>query len=452
MTTIPPPRGTSVGAALAALACTLAAAAAQPERIAIEGGPVVILLVVEGAGRVVVEVVYGVGIIDDPRGIPQAAHLIEHLACVGATANDGPGETFRRLNEIGVANAETMPDLTHYDLCAPADELDFVLRVEADRLRSLRIDGAIVAQEAPRCYEEVRFVATRTPPALGKFALMAATQSWRHGLDRALVMGGLEDSPLDDLRAFHSAFYTRSNLTLVIVGEFERDAALDSVRRHFGDLPARPPVHEPIDWTRAPRDATVTWDAPATIVYLAFEPPESRAERLVLTALVPQVVQVLARHPEVLRHASTIDSSNRAWPVGRLPVFLAATLRDGADPAEARDALERRLREVLSRADSPILVQRSVQQAAARPWSFEAGELKRTAAALARAPDVSQQRAFDSVLGNSALEIGMRDLWLGPDPDALVREAEQLTAEDLAALIARTFDPERMIVTTLVPE
>lgn len=65
---------------------------------------------------------------------------------------------------------------------------------------------------------------------------------------------------------------------------------------------------------------------------------------------------------------------------------------------------------------------------------------------------MSQQRAFDSVLGNSALEIGMRDLWLGPDPDALVREAEQLTAEDLAALIARTFDPERMIVTTLVPE
>jgi|GEM_PF-4524834 len=452
MTTIPPPRGTRVGAALAALACTLAAAAAQPERIALEGGPVVILLPVEGAGRVSVEAVYDVGIIDDPRGIPQAAHLIEHLACVGATANDGPGETFRRLNGIGVANAETMPDLTHYDLCAPADELDFVLRVEADRLRSLRIDEAIVAQEAPRCYEEVRFVATRTPPALGKFALMAATQAWRHGLDRALVMGGLEDARLDDLRAFHSAFYTRSNLTLVIVGEFERDAALDAVRRHFGDLPARPPVHEPIDWTRAPRDATVTWDAPATIVYLAFEPPESRAERLVLTLLMEQAARAISNDREVMRHATGVDGTNRIWPAARVPVFIAATLREGADPAEARDALERRLREVLPLASSSALLRQSVRQAAGFPWSLESRELRAAADAVASRPGMTPERATDSVLGNTAVQIGMRDLWLGPDPDALVREAERVIADDLAALIARTFDPERMIVTTLVPE
>ncbi len=419
------------------------------ERFQIEGGPSVVLVRIEGVPRVAVQAMYDVGIIDEPDGIPQASHLIEHMACMGETAKSPCGETFAQLNRIGMANAETLPSFTHYDYGLPADRLELAFQSEAERLRSLVIDRRIVASEAPRCYEEVRMVSSHTPPALGKFALMAATQSWRHGLRSAKVQAGLESAPLSRVRAFHSKHYNRRNLILVIVGPVQRESALKLVKKHFGDLPSPAPAAEPIDWKKSPKLGLVAWDAPATIVYVAFPPPSEPAEQLVMTALVQMAAQTMQADPQVQELAAGVDSSNMVWPVGRAPGFAAFTLKPGVRHAAAVPLLAVRFQAALE-AQEPNQIVQILPMLADLPWTLDAASLKTNAEQLVQQMG-SLERAQDAVLGNSAIQIGLKEIWLGPDRAPILERARAIVRDDWKGFLKRAFSEDRRIVTVLLP-
>src|SRR5687768_8479641 len=82
-----------------------------PDRL--ENGVKVLMHPVPGVKQVAVEAFYDVGLIHEPEGMPQAAHLLEHLVCNAATTGYKAGESMKLLNQFGMANAETMmPDST----------------------------------------------------------------------------------------------------------------------------------------------------------------------------------------------------------------------------------------------------------------------------------------------------------------------------------------------------
>lgn len=426
--------------------------AAQPpsvERIELSGGPTVVFVEIPGTGRVAVQAMYDVGIIDEPAGIPQAAHLVEHLVSLGATAKSAAGESFAKLNQFGMTNAETLPSLTHYDYGIPADRLDLALSTEAERLRSLSIEEKVVAQEAARCYQEVQVVASLTPPALGKFALMAATQWWFHSRQSAQVLGGLESAPLADLRAFHSRHYNKSNLTLIVVGSVSRDAVLALVIKHFEGLPSPTAPAGRFVWPKLPRQGEVEWDAPATIVYFAFPPPEILEEQLIMTATLESMAMRLYADPDVKRVASRVDASNRVWPVGRCPGFVAFTLVPGASKDEAVSNLSARIRTTIGELNGSTLAG-SLPGIVSIPFSLDAAPLKSSAEAMSERFG-SVERAYDVVLGNAAIQIGLREVWLGPAKDAVLLRAQEMVKVGFADFIERRFSEKAMVVTTLVP-
>ena len=86
-----------------------------------------------------VQVWYGVGGRDDPRGRSGFAHLFEHLM-FKATRNMPP-ETLDRLTEDvgGENNAFTSEDVTAYHEVVPANHLERLLWAEAERMRSLSL-------------------------------------------------------------------------------------------------------------------------------------------------------------------------------------------------------------------------------------------------------------------------------------------------------------------------
>ena len=127
---------------LVAVVCLLAcgsqdAASARQEaagRHKLQNGVTLLLHRVPGVEQVAVEAFYEVGLVHEPAGMAQAAHLLEHLVCNAATASYKAGESMAWLNSVGLANAETMPDWTHYDYMVPADKLERIFQIEAERL------------------------------------------------------------------------------------------------------------------------------------------------------------------------------------------------------------------------------------------------------------------------------------------------------------------------------
>ncbi len=84
-------------------------AAAPPSPVVLDNGARVILVPVPGATRVAVEVVHHVGSINEPAGMPQLAHLVEHLTCYGASAGAPAGEAFATGNARGSVTPKHSP-------------------------------------------------------------------------------------------------------------------------------------------------------------------------------------------------------------------------------------------------------------------------------------------------------------------------------------------------------
>jgi predicted Zn-dependent peptidase len=69
------------------------------------------------------------------------------------------------------------------------------------------------------------------------------------------TIGSMEDlsaASLDDVREFFATYYAPNNAVLTIAGDFEADAALDMVRRHFGPIPPNNELPPPPDMTVDP--------------------------------------------------------------------------------------------------------------------------------------------------------------------------------------------------------
>ncbi|MGC8000486.1 M16 family metallopeptidase, partial [Salmonella enterica] len=83
---------------------------------------------------------YGVGSKDDPQGRSGFAHLFEHMM-FKATRNL-PAESIDRMTEDvgGFNNASTWDDFTNYYEVVPANHLERLLWVEAERLSALVVD------------------------------------------------------------------------------------------------------------------------------------------------------------------------------------------------------------------------------------------------------------------------------------------------------------------------
>jgi zinc protease len=185
-----------------------------------------------------VAVWYDVGSKNDPAGRSGFAHLFEHLM-FKATANTPP-ETFDRFTEDvgGFNNASTADDYTNYYETVPANHLERILWAEAERMGSLVVDEASFQSERQVVQEELRQRILAAP--YGRlFGLYSAQANFDvHPYGRPGI-GSIEDlnaATLDDVKAFHAAYYRPDNAVLVVAGNFDPKQLDAWVDRYFGPL------------------------------------------------------------------------------------------------------------------------------------------------------------------------------------------------------------------------
>src|SRR4051794_26773489 len=101
-----------------------------------------------------VRVLYHVGSRDERPDRQGFAHMFEHMMFRGS-APVAPQEHMKRVNEVGgISNAFTSFDQTTYVNTVPAENLEMVLYLEADRMSSFKVNDEIYRTERKVVAEE----------------------------------------------------------------------------------------------------------------------------------------------------------------------------------------------------------------------------------------------------------------------------------------------------------
>lgn len=190
-----------------------------------------------------VNVWYHVGSKDEEPGKTGYAHLFEHLMFEGSKNHNK--SFFEPLQDIGATlNGSTTPDRTNYWENVPSNYLELALWLESDRMGFLTdaldqnrfdIQRDVVKNERRQSYEN-------RPYGMASIYLQQALYPLPHPYHWPTI-GFHEDlnaATLEDAKKFFREFYSPSNASLSIAGDFDVDKTKAQVEKYFGSLKQGP--------------------------------------------------------------------------------------------------------------------------------------------------------------------------------------------------------------------
>jgi zinc protease len=207
--------------------------------VTLDNGLRVYLLPIKGAPVVSTMVAYRVGSADEEKDQTGLSHYLEHLMFKG-TAKLVPGDIDRTTQRNGGRNnAYTSEDMTVYHFDFAADRWKEALAIEADRMRNIRIDekhefeqekGAVI-QELAGNEDRPWDLEYKTILPL----LWPKDSPYSHP-----VIGKTEHvkgATAEVIKRHYDKWYHPNNAALVVVGGFDPDAALKTIKELFGPIP-----------------------------------------------------------------------------------------------------------------------------------------------------------------------------------------------------------------------
>jgi zinc protease len=224
-------------AAFFTTASALAAAADPVTHFTLANGLEAVVIEDHRAPVVVQMVWYKAGSADEVRGKSGIAHYLEHLMFKG-TKTMAPGELSKVVGANGGSdNAFTSYDYTAYYQRIAADRLELVTRMEADRMRNLRISPDDWKTEREVILEE-RAQRTDSDPGalLGEQMRAAQFLNSPYGTPVIGWRQEMEELTRDDALAWYGRFYAPNDAVLVVAGDVTPAAVKELATRYYGPL------------------------------------------------------------------------------------------------------------------------------------------------------------------------------------------------------------------------
>jgi zinc protease len=183
---------------------------------------------------------YKAGSANEVKGKTGLAHLFEHMMFQGS--KNVPKEMhFKYIQEAGgTLNASTSFDRTNYFEKLPSNDLELALWLESDRmgffleaLDQVKLDNqkSVVLNERLERYDN-------QPYGLAWEKLISNLYPENHPYNWPTIgyYKDIESYTLDDVRSFFQQYYSPSNATIVIAGNFEVDKIKSLVEKYFGEI------------------------------------------------------------------------------------------------------------------------------------------------------------------------------------------------------------------------
>ena len=195
---------------------------------------------------------YRAGSADETSGTSGVAHFLEHLL-FKATDTLAEGELSATVAANGGRdNAFTSFDYTAYFQRVAADRLELMMRMEADRMRNIRLTETNIETERKVIIEERNQRTENNPRALLSEQMRAVQyHNHRYGVPIIGWMHEMETLDMEDVLGFYETYYHPNNAILVVSGDVEPDEVRRLATRYYGvipentDLPKRQRSAEP---------------------------------------------------------------------------------------------------------------------------------------------------------------------------------------------------------------
>jgi len=218
------------------------------------------------------------------------AHLFEHIMFRGSE-NYTPEQRDLVLKKAGAeSNATTNQDRTTYYETFSKEDLDAVMKLEADRFQHLLYPESGYKTESLAVLGE--YNKNSADPSEKLDEVLYATAFTKHTYSHT-TMGFLKD--IQDMpnqyaysRQFYDRYYRPEYTTVLLVGDVTREQALSLTKKYFGewkkgshvsDIPVEPPQN-------GPRTATVEWNSPTLpLLAVAFHGPAYSDDKIDKAAL-----------------------------------------------------------------------------------------------------------------------------------------------------------------------
>ena len=430
----------------AALAFAAPALAEEVTSFRLDNGLDVVVIEDNRAPVVVQMVWYRTGSADEPRGKSGIAHFLEHLMFKG-TDDVASGEFSKIVTrQGGTDNAVTSWDYTAYFQRVAADRLDLMMKMEADRMRDLRLPEDEVVTELSVILEERNQRTDSSPGALLSEQMRAAQYlnhpygipiiGWRHEME-----GLTRQDALD----FYARHYAPNNAILVVAGDTTPEEVRRLAELHYGPLepsasvtprnrPQEPPHLSPRRLTL--EDARVS-EPYVTRTYLAPERDPGDQKKAAALVYLAQLLggngttSVMARALQFDRQVAVYTS---AWYDGSSvddgTFGLAVVPLPDVSLADAEAALDQVLADFIASGPYPAAFDRiKTQIRAADIYARDDAEglARRYGEALATGLTIADVEAWPQVLAD-------------------------VTPEDVVAVAREVLDPRRSVTGWLMRE
>ena len=202
-----------------------------------ENGLRVLLFPDPSKPTVTVNITYFVGSRHEGLGETGMAHLLEHMVFKGTPTHEN---IWGLLEDHGARfNGTTWVDRTNYFETLPAsdDNLDFALKMEADRMINSFIRKSDLDTEMSVVRNEFE-MGENYPPGVLSERMMSTAYIW-HNYGKSTI-GSKEDIervPIENLQAFYRKYYQPDNAMLVVAGKFDPDKTLGLISKYYGGIP-----------------------------------------------------------------------------------------------------------------------------------------------------------------------------------------------------------------------
>lgn len=295
-----------------------------------------------------VQVWYRTGSLNERSGIRGLSHLFEHMMFRGSE-HFGPEEHHRRIAQHGgTNNAYTREDVTVYLQTVPAQAVDLVMEMEADRMARLKLDESILRTEVEVVKEEYRLT-IENDPFMRILSHLAREYFGDHPYSY-MVLGDMNDldtvSVATCLDYYHER-YAPNNATLIVAGDVAPDEVLAAAERHFGPIAAAERIApDPPPPVLPGRRFSGKEDLPVPITAIAYRlppagDPDIPALEILIRLLSTRLERRLTREsslcvyfdntPVIYRQASVV-----LFMGAHLPSVPSARVRDAIDAEIAR--------------------------------------------------------------------------------------------------------------------
>jgi len=381
---------------------------------------------------------YQVGSRNERPGITGISHLFEHMMFNGAKKY-GP-KAFDRVLEGcgGSSNAYTSSDFTSYHETFPSEALEQVLDLESDRMRSLAINDRMLRSEREVVKEERRAVVDNDINGT-LYEELEALAFKVHPYRWPIIgwMGDLDLIQKEDCERYFRTYYAPNNAVMYVVGDVEPKKALALIQRYFGTIRKGPPVPEVNEYEPEPngeRRVTLRKPAQSAAILVAHRAPVATDPDTAILDVIQYALGVgdgsrLTRSL-VYGAAVAVDVHvDWAWRRGPGLFTTRVDLSPEGEPSRAEEVLYGQLDDLIQRG--------LTEQELLRAKNNLRAQLLRELATVSRRADILG--TYEMLLGSWQDGLRMGDAYA------------RVTGEQVKAVAAKYFQPERRTVVTLLP-